>query len=224
MMFDLYARREHISRLAAVLALGVLLSPLLKYRPHVSAKSLEDLISVSMPPEIVEPPPPQPTPAPPLPRPLPAIARQPVLNPIVNAAERSNVVSLADMPQPIPPRVTSEPVAPPPPVIAQPQHNANSEENYIASIRAYLNSIKRYPTGREASFQRPRGKTRVWFMLGRDGRLLEAGIDESSDSLLLDRTALTTVQRGGFPTFPETAWSGQGSHRFTVELEFIPTS
>ena len=59
-------------------------------------------------------------------------------------------------------------------------------------------------------------------MLNRDGRLVDAGVDESSDSLLLDRTALATVQRGVYPQFPESSWSGQSSHRFTVDLDFRP--
>jgi len=110
--------------------------------------------------------------------------------------------------------------APPPP--APVSHAPKAEDVYIGNLRAYLNSIKRYPTGRQASIQKPRGNTRVWFVLSRDGRLQDAGIDESSDSLLLDRTAIATVQRGGFPSFPDAAWSGLASHRFVVELEFVP--
>ena len=60
------------------------------------------------------------------------------------------------------------------------------ENNYIASVRATLNANKRYPTGREASLQRPSGKVKVWFVLLRNGSLQEAGIDESSNSIILD--------------------------------------
>ena len=227
-MFDWYAQREPISWLAALLALGLLLSPLIKYRPVHKDRSIEEIFAIQMeaPPEIAEPREPQPVVSPPPPRHEPLLARRLDSPTAPNLTARSDAVAAAEIPTPMTPVAAALPAtaASAVPVVPQVQHNVSSEENYVTSIRGYLNSIKRYPTGREASIQRPRGKTRVWFMLSRDGRILEAGIDESSDSLLLDRTALATVQRGGFPPFPETAWSSQTSHRFTVELEFIPSS
>ena len=228
-MFDWYNERENISRLTALLAVGLLLSPLVKYRPTLPTKSDDATMAVTMTAlaEIIEPPAPQPV-LPPSPAPArQAAARQPTAqaspleSPLSSTApassEQSPVVTAAVAPAPI-----SPPSAPSlPPAVS---HTANAEESYISGVRSYLISIKRYPTGRDASIQRPRGKARIWFVLGRDGRLLESGIDQSSDSLLLDRTAMATVSRGGFPAFPETAWSGQSNHRFTVELEFVPTS
>jgi protein TonB len=98
----------------------------------------------------------------------------------------------------------------------------NMENSFIARVRAYLESVKRYPTGREASTLRPRGKTRVWFVLTRGGEATEAGVDDSSGSILLDNAALATVRRGRFPAFPDDAWPGKASHRFTAELDFVP--
>jgi protein TonB len=224
-VLDWYARRDDVSRLAAVLVVGVLLSPLLKYRPTVKAKPSDSPIQVQLSMLTEEP---EPAVAPlvaPPPRTALAPVRQP--NPVAPIATEPPVQNAAPAtPQPpLAAPVATAPPVPSPPLAAPPiSHSAGVEDSYVASVRAYMNVIKRYPTGREASIQRPRGKARVWFVLGRDGRLVDAGIDESSDSLLLDRTALATVQRGGFPAFPETAWSGQNSRRFTVELEFVPTS
>lgn len=219
----LYHRRDQISWLAAVVALAILLSPILKYRPTAPIATVEAATTVQL---LAEPepeaPPPPPIPVPP-PRAVAAVASAPASAAAVTPPQ-------ADVaPQTAPAVAAAAPAAPavptvPTPAVATAVRPAGLEDQYIASVRSYLNSIKRYPTGREASIQRPRGKARIWFVLGRDGHLLDCGIDESSDSLLLDRTALQTVQRGGFPAFPETAWSGHDSHRFTVELEFIPAS
>jgi len=94
--------------------------------------------------------------------------------------------------------------------------------SYTGKVRAYLNSIKRYPTSREASIQRPEGKVRIWFVLKRDGSLVDAGVEDSSNSILLDNAGLTTVRRGSMPPF-ESAFGSEETHRFTVDLEFKPT-
>ena len=90
-------------------------------------------------------------------------------------------------------------------------------------MRGYLNSIKRYPTGREASVQRPEGKVKLWFVLKRDGSLVDAGIEDSSNSILLDNAGLATVRRGSMPAF-DSAFPGEETHRFTVDLDFKPAS
>lgn len=96
------------------------------------------------------------------------------------------------------------------------------ENNYIASIRATLNANKRYPTGREASLQRPAGKVKVWFVLNRQGTLQEAGVDESSNSIILDNAALATVRRTTYTPWPESTWPNLAQHKFTVTLDFVP--
>ncbi len=93
---------------------------------------------------------------------------------------------------------------------------------YVGQIRGYINTIKRYPTGREVSLQRPKGTTRIWFTLKRDGSLVDADIETSSDSILLDKQALKTVRGGTYPPFPADAWPGEETHRFTVDLDFVP--
>jgi protein TonB len=94
---------------------------------------------------------------------------------------------------------------------------------YTAKIQSYLNSIKRYPTGREASVSHPEGKVRVWFILKRDGTIVDAGIEDSSNSILLDNAGLATLKRGTLPAF-ESAFGSEEQHRFTVDLDFKPVS
>jgi protein TonB len=122
-----------------------------------------------------------------------------------------------------PPLPIQTPVAAPPDTSkpAQPV-SANLESNYIASVRATLNANKRYPTGREASLQRPSGKVKVWFVLARNGALQDAGIDDSSNSIILDNAALATVRRTTYSPWPDGSWPSENQHKFTVTLDFVP--
>jgi protein TonB len=117
---------------------------------------------------------------------------------------------------------TIAPVQEPPKIAPQPPVSVSLENNYIASVRATLNANKRYPTGREASLQRPSGKVKLWFVLTRNGSLLDAGIDESSNSIILDNAALSTLRRTTYAAWPEGSWASQAQHKFTVTLDFVP--
>ena len=128
-----------------------------------------------------------------------------------------------------PPKPAAIVVASPAPATAPPADNlklqaASMESEYASMVRAMLNSIKRYPTGRAASQQRPQGKVKVWFTLTRSGVLLEAGILESSDSNLLDDAAIATVRRGSYPPFPVNTWVNQEFHKFSADMQFSPPS
>ena len=114
--------------------------------------------------------------------------------------------------EPVRPTAPAE-LAPPPPGVEGP---------YTAQVRAQLNASKRYPTGREASLQRPTGRVVVWFVLARSGSLTDSGIEDSSNSILLDNAALSTVRRASFPALPDAAWPGQPSHKFTATIDFVP--
>jgi protein TonB len=127
--------------------------------------------------------------------------------------------------------IQTTPLAPPAPAMAAPpavpvmpptNSGREAEAVYVGKVRAYLQSIKRYPTGREASLQRPAGTAVIWFIVRRSGDLVDAGIAASSGAMLLDSTALTTVRRGVYPSFPDEAWAGRTQQRFTVELDFVP--
>nr|WP_198983688.1 TonB family protein [Herbaspirillum sp. ASV7] len=177
------------------------------------------------------PPPPKPVPLPrqqetprPVSRPSPA---KPVSAPADSAtpATEAPLLSAAKAQPSVPTTPTTAPVAPPAPAAPPappPPSTANIESQYVAQLRAHLNSIKRYPTGREASQLRPQGRVRVWFVLRRDGSVVEQGIEASSNSMLLDDAARKTINRASFTDFPEGAFGGAATHRFTADLEFVP--
>lgn len=118
---------------------------------------------------------------------------------------------------------TAPPVIAPPPPPAPDNSKAiaaSMENEYMVSLRAMLDSTKRYPTGRRASQERPEGKVRIWFTLTRTGALVDSGVMESSNSNLLDDAALAGVRRATYPPFPPNTWTGQEQHKFQVELNF----
>ena len=125
-------------------------------------------------------------------------------------------------PTPAPSLPTATPVQEAPKVAVQTPVSVSLENNYIVSVRATLNANKRYPTGREASLQRPSGKVKLWFVLARNGALQDAGIDESSNSIILDNAALSTLRRTTYAPWPEGSWASQSQHKFTVTLDFVP--
>ena len=138
------------------------------------------------------------------------------------------VTATAESPRPIPTPTlapslpAATPVQEAPKMAPQPPVSVSLENNYIANVRATLNANKRYPTGREASLQRPSGKVKLWFVLARNGALLDAGIDESSNSIILDNAALSTLRRSTYAPWPEGSWASQSQHKFTVTLDFVP--
>jgi protein TonB len=161
-------------------------------------------------------PPPLATPATVAPQAAPATASAPTE---AARVEATRPVQTAPAATAAPVAENVKPLAPPPPPAS-----AAVEAAYVTSVRALLNANKRYPTGREASLQRPSGKAVVWFVLNRNGTLQEAGIESSSNSILLDNAALSTVRRTSYTPWPEGSWPGQSQHRFTVTLDFVPLS
>jgi len=94
------------------------------------------------------------------------------------------------------------------------------DHDYLSQLVAYLEKIKRYPSSREARQSRPEGTVQLWLELNRLGQLLAVGVVNSSGFNLLDQEALKTVRTGQFPAMPESAFSGQTSHRFHVQLRY----
>lgn len=182
------------------------------------------LVELPPPPPVAAPPPPvpsppRPSPTPPLPRPEAKPTPAPTPNPIPVARQEPPPLPAAPSPPPPPTPPPPAPPAPPAPPVAP---VADLSAVYTGRVRGYLNSVKRYPTGRDASIQRPEGKVRIWFVLRRDGSLVDAGIEDSSNSILLDNAGLTTVKRGTMPSF-EGAFGSEETHRFTVDLDFKPS-
>jgi protein TonB len=233
-----YRFRDALATLPSVLILAILIFAGIQKAVKIQPRIDDSLVQIAL----MEPEPPVTAPTPPVPAPPQEARPQPLAKPVppvatpprptppqaVTATPVSNAPN-AELAAPAPKAIAAPiaaPVAPPqeipPPAPVAKPNNANIEASYISKLRAHLNSIKRYPTGREASQQRPQGKVKVWFVLNRDGTLVEQGIDESSNSMLLDEAARKTINRATFTAFPESSWAGEATHRFSAELEFIP--
>jgi periplasmic protein TonB len=188
--------------------------------PPPPAQPPKPVLSPSQPTPAMPPPPvlTAPTPAPPTT--AAAVTAAPVSQPLPSTPSEPARVESPRPAQPAaiaPPQPVAEPAKP-----APPPSSAAVENGYVVNVRALLNANKRYPTGREASLQRPSGKAVVWFVLNRNGTLQEAGIEGSSNSILLDNAAVSTVRRTSYTPWPEGSWPGQTQHRFTVTLDFVP--
>jgi periplasmic protein TonB len=187
---------------------------------------IEPLFEKPKPPEVR--PEPKPKNISPAPTPTPA-PRQEIKQEMMVPAETTR----AAPPQTAAPIAQTTPVAPlapvaqatpeiPKPAAPQVPASVSLENNYIASVRSTLNANKRYPTGREASLQRPAGKVKIAFVLARNGSLVEASVEESSNSIILDNAALATVRRTNYAPWPDGSWPSQSQHKFTVSLDFVP--
>lgn len=187
---------------------------------------IEPLFEKPKPPEAR--PEPKPKNVPPAPTPTPT-PRQELKQEVMVPAESMRAApaqSAAPVAQTTP-AAPSAPVAQatpeiPRPVAPQVPPSLSLENNYIASVRNTLNANKRYPTGREASLQRPAGKVKIAFVLARNGSLVEASVEESSNSIILDNAALATVRRTNYAPWPDGTWPLQSQHKFTVSLDFVP--
>ena len=119
--------------------------------------------------------------------------------------------------RPIP---AASPVATPKPVA--PRVNSGAIENgWIAELRHDLEAQKRYPTGRQASLERPEGSVEIWLEVDRSGRVLASGISSKARNMLLNRAALGSFQNiRQVKPFPADAFAGQNSRRFTATLNY----
>jgi protein TonB len=171
------------------------------------------------PPKDIRPPPTtQPNPVAPVPLVQPEV-------PVIDAPRQMQTLSPPVPAAEIPATPQALPIAPPvAPVGNTKAQVASLEADYVARVRAMLNSTKRYPTGRQASQQRPLGVVKVWFTLARGGFLVDSGVTVSSNSNLLDDAALAAVRRGVYPPFPTDTWPGDDQHRFSADIEFLPPS
>ncbi|WP_310158117.1 TonB family protein [Herbaspirillum sp. 1173] len=234
----IYRHRDWVAALPAtglillLVTAGIQLVKPLKPKYDEPVK-LEVIDPVSLPPPPQPPQPPKTPPSEPAPRSLPQPRpTPPVPKPELPKPTTTPAVSVpAPVAAPTPPAPAAPaPAAPAPAAVAPPTPPAppapkpNVEAEFIARVRAYLNAVKRYPTGREASLQRPEGTVKVWFILNRDGSVVDAGIEQSSNSMLLDQAARRSVGMGRFPAFPEQFQPGQSTHRFVVDLEFKPAT
>jgi protein TonB len=237
-MYVLFRARQLLGSVPALIALVLIAlgiqSQTLKVEP-VYDESAVELALVEPEPEVVpqpvveqEPPPPviedeeaEPAPPPPPPKPLPKPEPTP-------------------KPKPVPKPVVAKPTPTPPPVAAKPAHAAVAqaaptpappappkvdgqalEGGYLKGLRNELDTYKQYPTGRQASLERPNGDVVVWLLVDRQGRVLDSGVQTPASSMLLNRAAANSLRRiKQVKPFPEQAFGGRNEQRFTATFNY----
>ncbi len=95
-----------------------------------------------------------------------------------------------------------------------------TEAAYADAVFKRLNKGSRYPTGRQASEERPSGTTTVWFELQRNGKVAGRGVEKTSGSQLLDQMAVELVARQKYPALPQDGFTEGAKHRFVVSYQF----
>ncbi|MDY7552188.1 TonB family protein [Pseudomonas sp. FG1] len=228
-MYVLFRARRLLGSVPALIALVLIAlgiqSQTLKVEP-VYDESAVELALVEPEPEVVPPPvveqaPPPPViedeeaePAPPPPPPPPP---KPVPKPVVAK------------PTPTPPPVAAKPApaavaqaAPTPAPPAPPKVDGQAlEGGYLKGLRNELDTYKQYPTGRQASLERPSGDVVVWLLVDRQGRVLDSGVQTPASSMLLNRAAANSLRRiKQVKPFPEQAFGGRNEQRFTATFNY----
>src|SRR3989344_5812491 len=210
-MYVLFRARRLLGSVPALIALVLIAlgiqSQTLNVEP-VYDESAVELALVEPEPEVVPPPvveqaPPPPViedeeaePAPP-PPPPPPVATNPAPAAVAQAA-----------PTPAPPA--------PPKVDGQ-----ALEGGYLKGLRNELDTYKQYPTGRQASLERPSGDVVVWLLVDRQGRVLDSGVQTPASSMLLNRAAANSLRRiKQVKPFPEQAFGGRNEQRFTATFNY----
>ena len=239
-MYVLFRARQLLGSVPAVIALVLIAmgiqSQTLKVEP-VYDESAVELALVEPEPEVVpepvveqEPPPPviedeeaEPAPPPPPPKPLPKPEPKP------KPVPKPVVAKPTPTPTPAPPPVAAKPapaavaqVAPTPAPPAPPKVDGQAlEGGYLKGLRNELDSYKQYPTGRQASLERPTGEVVVWLLVDRQGRVLDSGVQTQALSMLLNRAAANSLRRiKQVKPFPEQAFGGSNEHRFTATFNY----
>jgi len=216
----LYERRQSVAGFATATILGVLI---------VASNWHVELVADAKPVELMLETLPEPVPPAPAAPPAPQEATPPPVKTTEPAFEKPKPPRPQKPRPPTPVRVAKPmPVAAPSPVHAPVQVKAAAPSNpladvqsqYAAALRAYLQSIRRYPNTKEARMLHPQGTAELWFVLDRSGALVDAGIEQGASSPILDRAALATVRGGTYPPFPNDAFPGEGTRRFTVRLDY----
>ncbi|MFT5588437.1 MAG: protein TonB [Bradyrhizobium sp.] len=239
----LFRFRETVASLPSLGILLLLIFVGISKTPTISLPHDESLVQIALvaPEPVVAPKPVPVVPAPePIARPvvIPPVTPSRPVAPTRPAMAAAPSIVASELPvvatsskaiaQAVAPVVQAEPVvvapAAVPATVAVKARAVSPDAEYIATLHAHLNRIKRYPTGREASQLRPQGKVKIWFVLRRDGSVVDVGLEQSSNSMLLDDAARKTINRATFAAFPEASWADEASHRFSAELEYVPAA
>lgn len=238
-MYVLFRVRQLLGSVPAVIALVLIAmgiqSQTLKVEP-VYDESAVELALVDPEPEppiipepVVEPPPPvieeadaEPAPPPPPPKPLPKPEPKPKPKPLPKPV----VAKAAPTPPPVaaakPVPAVTAPAAPAPAPPAPPKVDGQAlEGGYLKGLRNELDTYKQYPTGRQASLERPSGEVVVWLLVDRQGRVLDSGLQTQASSMLLNRAATNSLRRiKQVKPFPEQAFGGRNEQRFTATFNY----
>ncbi|WP_040266383.1 energy transducer TonB family protein [Pseudomonas rhodesiae] len=238
-MYVLFRARQLLGSVPAVIALVLIAmgiqSQTLKVEP-VYDESAVELALVDPEPEppvipepVVEPPPPvieeadaEPAPPPPPPKPLPKPEPKPKPKPLPKPV----VAKAAPTPPPVaaakPVPAVTAPAAPAPAPPAPPKVDGQAlEGGYLKGLRNELDTYKQYPTGRQASLERPSGEVVVWLLVDRQGRVLDSGLQTQASSMLLNRAATNSLRRiKQVKPFPEQAFGGRNEQRFTATFNY----
>lgn len=239
-MYVLFRARQLLGSVPALIALVLIAlgiqSQTLKVEP-VYDESAVELALVEPEPEVIpepvveqEPPPPviedeeaEPAPSPPPPKPLPKPKPEPKPKPVPKP------VVAKPTPAPTPPPVAAKPApapvaqaAPTPAPPAPPKVDGQAlEGGYLKGLRNELDTYKQYPTGRQASLERPTGEVVVWLLVDRQGRVLDSGLQTQASSMLLNRAATNSLRRiKQVKPFPEQAFGGRNEQRFTATFNY----
>lgn len=241
-LYFLYRCRQWLGAIPAVAAVAAILITLrtepLKIEPVYDESAVELALVEPEPPAqeappVVEPPapvleepsavveepeaalpPPKPVPPKPLPKPKPD--PKPVVKPAAPAvAKVPTPVQTASVP-------ATPPAAPAKPVPAAPKvDTAALEGGYMHGLRSDMDRFKQYPTGRQASLERPSGNVVVWLLVDRAGNVLDSGIETPASSMLLNRAASTSLKRiKQVKPFPEQTFGGRSQQRFTATFNY----
>ena len=171
-------------------------------------------------PLVIEPPKPKPVvkPKPPVPKPMVAKPAPPKPAPAVaQNAPTAPQPAVAAAPKPV---AAPAPVPAPATAPAAPS-SAIKESLYTAALRKELEKHKQYPSGREASLQRPQGDVVIWLEVDRAGNVLDSGIENKAPNMLLNRAAQTSLRRvEKVSPFPSDAFSGKNKQRFTATFSY----
>ncbi|MBV6752593.1 TonB family protein [Pseudomonas chlororaphis] len=240
-MYVLFRVRQWLGSVPAIVALvliamGIQSQPL-KVQPVYDESAVElALVEPEPEPEPVveqEPPPPviedeeaEPAPPPPPPKPMPKPEPKPEPKPKPKPVPKPQPVAAKPAEKPVEAKPAAEPVvarapapaAPPPP----PKVDGQAlEGGYLKGLRNELDTYKQYPTGRQASLERPSGEVVVWLLVDRQGRVLDAGIQTPAPSMLLNRAATNSLHRiKQVKPFPEQAFGGRNEQRFTATFNY----
>ncbi|WP_447776044.1 energy transducer TonB family protein [Pseudomonas chlororaphis] len=240
-MYALFRARQLLGSVPALIALVLIAlgiqSQTLKVQPVYDESAVEIALVEPEPqvaPEPVveqEPPPPviedqeaEPAPPPPPPKPQPKPEPKPKPKPLPKPAPVATKPTPAPTPpvaaKPVQPAVAPTPTPPAPPPAPKVDGQA-LEGGYLKGLRNELDTYKQYPSGRQASLERPSGEVVVWLLVDRQGRVLDSGIQTQASSMLLNRAATNSLRRiKQVKPFPEQAFGGRNEQRFTATFNY----